>query len=650
MEHTPENPPSLAPNLYWFCGVVFVVLVFYGRTAQFEFAGIDDDANLLGNPLVTGALGLAEAWVRPFLHLYIPVSYSFWRGLALVLGGIKPAGFHLANAALHGLNAGVVFLLLRRWQPALTRAAAALGALGFALHPMQVEAVAWVSSARDLLATFWSLIALLIYVYPDHKQRRFTLAFATVAFCLALLSKPTAVVTPLIAAALIPRRLWQRPYLDTILLWCSIALAAAVLSAHLQPAVENPFVVSWYERPALVLAALGFYVQKLAWPIGLSADYGLTPVKLMRSVPYLATGTVFAIAALRSVGLRLFVIGLLPTLGFVPFFYQAISAVADRYAYFAMLGPGLLMAIWWRRGPQLHWALTATVIIWASLSALQMDHWASRIAISRRMVATNPASWFGYFNWGSALLEKGDGEAARHYLEASIRLRPWFPDSHYNLALADVASGDLGGAEEHLRANLHFGGENASALIWLGHVLALQGKYDDADPFFRRGLSLDPAHAGGRLHFARMLRSRGHNDEALQQLDQVGPAGLTDRQYHILRGELLLARGEPVKAIEAYEQALVLGAHDALTYANLGVAYLRTRDYLRAEEVLQKAIARDPYKPEALHSMGLVYEATDRPDEAIAVWTTASGQGFQPAIAALRRIRLAKPKGKELRR
>ncbi|MEN9835345.1 MAG: hypothetical protein RL011_1538, partial [Pseudomonadota bacterium] len=213
-----------------------------------------------------------------------------------------------------------------------------------------------------------------------------------------------------------------------------------------------------------------------------------------------------------------------------------------------------------------------------------------------------------------------------------------------------VASGDLGGAEEHLRANLHFGGENASALIWLGHVLALQGKYDDADPFFRRGLSLDPAHSGGRLHFARMLRSRGHNEEALQQLDQVGPAGLTDRQYHILRGELLLARGEPAKAIDAYEQALVLGAHDAATYANLGVAYLRTRDYLRAEEVLQKAIARDPYKPEALHSMGLVYEATDRPDEAIAVWTTASGQGFQPAIAALRRIRLAKPKGKELRR
>jgi len=629
---------------------VFIVAVFYGRTYLFEFAGIDDEANLQGNPLITGSVGLAEAWVRPFLHLYIPVSYSFWRALALVLGGIKPAGFHLANATLHGLNAGVVFLLLRRWQPALTRAAASVGALAFAVHPLQVESVAWVSSARDLLATFWSLIALLLYVYPDHKQRRFTLAFATVAFCLALLSKPTAVVTPLIAAVLIVRRLWQRPYRDTLLLWSLMAVAAAALSAHLQPAVENPFVVPWHQRPALVLAALGFYAQKLAWPIGLSADYGLTPVKIMRSVPLLATGTIFAIAALRSVGLRLFVIGLLPTLGFVPFFYQAISAVADRYTYIAMLGPGLLMAMWWRRGPQLHWVLTATVIVWACLSALQMDHWASRIAVARRMVATNAESWFGYFNWGSALLEQGDGEAARHYLEASIRIRPWFPDSHYNLALADVASNDLSGAEEHLRANLHFGGANASALIWLGHVLALQGKYDDADPFFRRGLSLDPTHAGGRLHFARMLRAQGRSDEALEQLDLVGPSGLTDLHYHTLRGELLLAKGEAAKAIEAYEQALVLGAHDAATYANLGVAYLRTRDYLRAEEVLQKAIARDPYKPEALHSMGLVYEATGRKDEAIAVWTTASGQGFQPAITALRRIRLTKPKGQEFRR
>ncbi len=649
MDQNSENQPSATPNLLWFCGVVLTVGIFYGRTSQFEFAGIDDDANLLDNPLVTGATSLAEAWVRPFLHLYIPVSYSFWRLVALVAGGINPAGFHLANAALHGLNAGLVFLLLRRWQPALTRAAAAIGALAFAFHPLQVESVAWVSSARDLLATSWALIALFIYVYPDHKQRKFTLAFATVAFCVALLAKPNVVVTPLIAAALIPRRLWQRPYLDTLLLWCIIAIAAAVLSARLQPAVENPFVVPWYERPALALAALGFYVQKFAWPLGLSADYGLTPVKIMRSVPFLATGTVFSIVALRSLGLRLFMIGLLPTLGFVPFFYQAISSVADRYTYLALLGPGLLMAVWWRRGPQLHIVLTATVIIWASLSALQMDHWASRIAISRRMVSTNPDSWFGYFNWGSALLEKGDGEAARHYLEASIRLRPWYPDSHYNLALADVASDDLGAAEEHLRATLHFGGENASALIWLGHVLALQSKYDDAEPFFRRGLSLDPSHAGGRLHFARMLRTQGRNDEAIEQLERIGPAGLTDRQYHILHGELLLTKGDAAKAIDAYEQALVLGAKDATTYANLGVAYLRTRDYLRAEEVLQKAIARDPYKPEALHSMGLVYEAMGRADEAIAVWTTASGQGFQPAINALRRIRLAKPKTKVIK-
>ena len=626
-------------TLVWLTWLVILVAAFYARTVSFEFACIDDDANLRDNPFVNGSQHFWESWLKPYFNLYIPVSYSFWRALVVLAGGLEPWIFHAANALLHGLNVGLVFLLFRQWRSGLSRAACAAGALVFALHPLQVETVAWVSGARDLLATLGTLLALLLLLRSDGPRRYVLLGVATLTFTLALLSKPVACIAPIIAVCLAPQRLRQRSYLITIGIWLVFGFAAAYGNSLFQPATENPFVVVWSKRPLVALGALGFYTQKLLWPIGLAADYGLTPVRLMRSTGLVITGSVVAVWALRSRGVLMFVVGLLPTLGFVPFFYQAISATADRYVYLAMLGPALIIATWWDRGFPVRWFSAVLLSSLAACTWLQMQHWSTRVDIARRMVAVNADSWFGYFNWGTSLLQRGDAEAARHYLEASVRRRPWFPDSHYNLAIAAVETKDYAAAEQHLRTNLYFGGDNAPALIWLGHVLALQGKFDEAGAYFRRGLKMAPNHPGGRLHYAQLLRAQGKNNDAFAELELAQESSINDTKFHALKGELLLTRGENLKAIESYEKALALGSRGVDTYANLGVAYLREKDYERAEEVLSKAIAIDPYMPEALHGIGLVYEATGRRLQAVDAWTTASAQGFKPAIEALRRVR-----------
>ena len=208
------------------------MLVVYVPTLAFEFTW-DDNANVWANPLlnpVTWA-NLRTLWQAPYASLYVPMTYTVWAALAWLHqlwwpGPLSPAPFHGLNVLGHALNGLLVAQLLRRLlspehPPALrTRVAATAGALLFVVHPLQVEAVAWVSSLKDVLYGWWALLALWHYLEyarrPPGYQRWLQYGLAILTFSLALLSKPAAVMVPGLAGVL-AWGLFQQPWRSTLL-------------------------------------------------------------------------------------------------------------------------------------------------------------------------------------------------------------------------------------------------------------------------------------------------------------------------------------------------------------------------------------------------------------------------------------------------
>ena len=278
--------------------LVGAVAAAYGQMARHDFLLWDDPGTVAGNPRLNPPTwsGVMHYWRHPEQGLYIPVTYSAWSILAAAAQldqpddrGIRlnPAIFHLANIAVHAATAVGVFLILRQllshdW-------AAASGALLYALHPVQVEAVAWISGLKDVLSGMFAMLALWQYLLfargdQQHRRRWIHYSLATAALALAMLSKPSAMIVPLMALiidALVIRRPIKRIALS-LGPWFVLAAATALVAKLVQPAIGVPHTPLW-ARPLIAGDALSFYLYKLIFPLHLAIDYGRRPDVAMQS-------------------------------------------------------------------------------------------------------------------------------------------------------------------------------------------------------------------------------------------------------------------------------------------------------------------------------------------------------------------------------
>jgi hypothetical protein len=331
----------------------------------------------------------------------------------------NPAFFYAANLIAHLLSVAMVFVILRRLVPRLWAAAA--GAALFALHPIQVEAVCNAWSLYTPLSGFFSFVAIWQYlVFSDLRRRphmpgkaRFGALLhyvaATIAFLLAVMTKPTAVSVPLMIAP-IEFFLRKRPPLKWIIPlapWMAVVPVFVWMNLHAAPG-GTVFVPDITYRPLVPLDAIAFYLGKVFWPTGLVMDYGRSPLWLMEHP--LAWLTAIVAPALAWVCWRwrrqfpwlaasfgVFVGGLLSTVGIVPFDFQHYSTVADRYAYPAMFGfamaAGFLLCRWTNR-----WAIGISVALLAGLAALsvrQTETWQDDWHVAAHTLEVNPDSKAG---------------------------------------------------------------------------------------------------------------------------------------------------------------------------------------------------------------------------------------------------------------
>ena len=469
--------------------LIGVTLLTFGRIVNDGFAPYDDEQTISANPRMNPARfdreGVLWYWDNPAMSLYAPLTYTVWGAVAKVsrVHGSDPTqfsldagNFHLASLALHVASVLLVFAILRRLLKRSWPAAA--GALLYALHPLQVETVAWASGMKDLLAAALSLATIWIYLRavapetspadsaptapePDTEiEPRIDVRFyalAIVSFVLALLAKPAAMTTPVILLAidaLLLRRGVERTA-RAVAPFFALALPIAVIARLVQPGVGVPVPELW-QRPVVAGASLAFYLQKLIAPIGLAFDYGWRPLEMLQKTWFYAIAIVpLAMAIVVWVtrkrcpwlcaGALIFVAPLLPVLGFVPFMYQVHSTVGDHYVYLAMLGPALILA-WalsrvvknWRAAA---WITGAALLILAALSFWQLGYWHNEETTLRRTLAINPRSDLALNNLGQICFRKQEFAEAEKLFQAAVASNPDLVPALTNLVILYKSTG-----------------------------------------------------------------------------------------------------------------------------------------------------------------------------------------------------------------
>jgi tetratricopeptide (TPR) repeat protein len=563
--------------------IVFTLAVF-SPIRNHEFVW-DDRSNVTENPYLREVTGssVVSFWQGPYQQLYIPLTYTVWAGVAALAEGavagrsrgLDAGPFHTVNLILHLLSVLVVFVILRLligndW-------AAGGGALLFGLHPLQVEAVSWVTGMKDLLSGLLSLVALwqyLVYAAGAGGRRKglgFHYGVATGAFVLALLAKPSAVAVPVVAWVLDYGILKRRVRQSGVSLggWVVLALVFVGITKWAQPAPQLENISPLWARPLVAADALAFYLYKLFLPFGLSVDYGRSPaVVLEQGWVYLTwivpvgLGTLLWVwrrrAAHLKTGAAVFAAGLLPILGLIPFGFQQISTVADRYVYLSMLGPALALA--WaisdHRSRVLPIVCGAMLALLAVGSAIQLSAWKNNEILFQRTLRQNPDSWMSQLNLGVGLAKLGRLEEAIDRYRLALSIKPGYVHALNNLGAALFLEGRFEEAIEQYRQALGYEPEAADIHFNLAAALAKLNRLDEAIAQFRKALEIDPEAADAHYRLAQILDLRGEFDGAMNHYLEAVRGNPANAGAYLNIGVILANRGQLDAAIEYFRRAL----------------------------------------------------------------------------------------------
>jgi protein O-mannosyl-transferase len=437
-----------------------------------------------------------------------------WLSLAVdhALFGVDPLGYHLSNVLLHGVTALTVVLLVGAlFDRALGACdgrglvAAAVAGLVFAVHPLHVESVAWVSERKDVLCGFFYVFAVLSYLrFAEHHSRAKYLA-SLGAFALALLAKPMAVSLPLVLLILdayplarLTRPGWTRVVVEKVP-FVALGIASSVVTIVAQSragAVLTMQYVGLGSRLWGAQRALGFYLAKTVLPIDLvpvyPLEHGVSPWRwdflLSLTLVLGATATVVVLrrrAPLVGALCASYLVMLLPVLGLVQVGEQA---AADRYMYLPLLAPAIGLAALsihvWQGGRHARTALTATVLVAvAGLSVLtvrQIGVWRDTPTLWAWVVEKQPGVALAHYNLGEYLRKKGDPDGAARCWRRAVEIEPSF-------------SWPLNG---------------------LGNLAELRGALDEARSYFERATRANMYDAASQYNFATFLEDQGQAAEA----------------------------------------------------------------------------------------------------------------------------------------
>jgi hypothetical protein len=502
--------------------LVTAVLTVFGRLIFADFSSLDDPYNIYLNPRLNPPTweSIGYYWSHSETGLYIPVTYTAWGLIASLTRvapdpngiALNPGGFHLASVAGHVISTLAVLGILGRLLQ--DRRAACMGAMLYAMHPLQVESVGWAAGLKDVLAGMFGLLAIRYYLRFAQDGKRVAYPTATILFVAAMLSKPSAMMVALIVV-LIDRFLLGREWkvvLRCLAPWFGLALVCAVVARIAQDVTGVPAAPLW-ARPLIALDSLAFYTYKLICPIRLAVDYGHRPAVVLANGLHLWTWSIPAAIGVTlwwnrrrarpiAVGALIFVAATLPVLGLATFQYQFASTTADHYVYLAMLGPALMVG-WlvhrWQTGGVMI-AVALLIGLMGIRSIVQARLWMDDVSLFENAVSVNPTSRLALNNLGHAYQVAGQMPAAEEQFRRVSELYPDYPEGHSNMAFALEARGAYAEAAAYRRKSIDAIEKQPAAvrsdlmpqLLALGNDLFDLGRYDEAKAVFSRALGMQP--------------------------------------------------------------------------------------------------------------------------------------------------------------
>ena len=586
-------------------GLLLLITTFavYRQVREFDFIYYDDGGYVFENHHVL------KGWTLDGLKWAFTTQHSrHWHPLTWLshmtdceLFGPDPGWHHLTSLFLHLANTLLLFFLFYRLTGALLKSA--LVAALFALHPLHVETVVWVSDRKDLLCAFFWILTMWAYIFYSERPGILRYFAVFLFFVLALLSKSMAVTLPFVLLLLDywPLRRFQREgrkifwlLAEKAGLFClgGTALLVAVLSMYWSNSAKLWMVSTDKELVGKALVNSVIYIYKMIWPFELMVPYSnLGKIAWWQAggaAILLIVVTVFAFRQAKRKPYLLFgwlwyLITISPVIGLV---YGSPQKIADRYTYLPLVG--LFIAMVWgiedimrnlthRRSVL---AATAGVLIsaLAIISWVQTGYWKNSFSILKHDLALNPGNYFAMNSLGNILAEQGDLRAAVSYYSQALEIKPDYAKVHTNLGVALRKLGESDQAMAHYSEALRVNPGDWKAYYNLGNLLAGKGDIEAAIVNYSEALKLKPDHAKTHNNLGTALIRGGGVDEAISHFREAARINPDFVEAHYNLGRARAEQGNMEKAMAHYAEAIRIRPNYTKALRDLEILKRRTTE------------------------------------------------------------------------
>jgi len=630
---------GLAKSIGFRCAlIVLLTLVAYLPAFHAGFIW-DDDDHLTANLAMTAPHGLRMIWSSLPISRYYPLTLtSFWAQRRL--WGLNPQPYHVVNIVLHATNGALLYFLLRR----LRISAAWWAAVWWALHPVNVESVAWITELKNTQSGFFFFVALLCFLQFEDGRGRSWYAATLLSAMAAMLSKPSTVVLPLVLlwCAAWQRGRWRRAdILRSTPFFLMALLMSALTIVEQKGHIQNQASAQWSpgvaDRLAIAARAIWFYAGKLVWPVDLTFVYPRWDVTTGAFMMWLPMAGLLAVgwflwhyrskpwARASFFALSYFVCALLPVLGLFDIYYFRYSFVADHFQYLASAGIITLMAcgiasildrVSVRLLPLKTIACPALSVALIILTWQQNQMYANGETLFRKTIQLNPGCWMAYNNLG-VLLSSNRVEEAMEMYQQSLRINPNNAEAHLNMGNALLQSGQLAGARDEYQEAVSLRPNFAEAHHNLGVVLSRLGQWREATGQWEQAVQIDPNYSDAQVNLGAALAQAGDMEGAIRHLTLA--LEITPDNVEALddAGNIMLGLGRAPEAIPYYEHALRLQPDSAQAHNNIAIALTRLGRVSDAITHWKLAVQINPLYADAHYNLGVALEQMGKVDQAI---------------------------------
>ena len=522
--------------------LALATVVVYAPVRNFPFISYDDPIYVTENPhLAEGFTTNSLRWIlwNDYSDNWFPLTWLSHL-LDVELFGLRPGPPHVVSALLHAANAALLFVLLRyatgAYWPSVIASAL------FALHPLRVESVAWVSERKDVLSGLFFLLTLIAYVWYARRRTAARYGVVALAYAAALMSKPMVVTLPFVLLLLdywplrLPRERWRAAVAEKApLLAMAIAVCVATIVVQRQVgAVKGADRYSMTQRLGNAAVAYVSYVEKNLIPTRLSIFYphpGTWPTgKVIAATIALAGATwlawrVRATAPYVFTGWFWFVGMLVPVIGIVQVGEQS---MADRYTYLPSIG--LIVALVWSAAanlPRTHAPHRATLAAMGAGAAIagglaigtarQLQHWeGGTVTLFLQAADVTSENWLAHRHLGTALAEAAQYDAAAYHLGEALRLRPTSAQTHFNYGNLLARQQRYREAADAYREATELDAKFAAAHNSLGAALAAVKDLSQAQAAFREAIAVNPRYPEAHANLGKALALQGRHHEAVE--------------------------------------------------------------------------------------------------------------------------------------